>query len=105
MTLGTSMALALHDLQEGRLTNGDTIGYIRTGSGQEVDLAPVTVPVPGGTRMTTPIESKWVSHGWRTEAKVVENKYHAGILATRSILNMDNPSWVVPAPLVALLIR
>lgn len=105
MTLGTSLALALDDLREGRLTYGDTIGYIRTDSGNEVDLSPVAIPTGGGTQMTTPIESKWVSHGWRTEAKVIENKYQAGILATRNILDMDHPSWAVPAPLVALLLR
>lgn len=105
MTLGTSLVLALDDRQEGRLTNGDTIGYIRTDSGREVDLAPVAVPTASGTQMTTPIESKWVSHGWRTEAKVVENKYHAGILATRNILDLDHPAWAIPAPLLALLLR
>lgn len=105
MTLGTTLAAAIEELQEGRLAFGDTIGYQRTDSGQEVDLCPVSVPTSSGTRSTTPIESKWVTHGWRSEAKVVENKYQAGILATRNVLDLDNPAWAVPAPLVALMLR
>ncbi|MFT4164963.1 MAG: AAA family ATPase [Microlunatus sp.] len=105
MALGTTLALALDELQEGRLSYGDTIGHIRTDSGKEVDLAPVVAPTANGPRMTTPIESKWVSHGWRNEAKGIENKYQAGILATRNILDLNHPTWAVPAPLVALLLR
>lgn len=105
MALGMSLALALDNIQEGRLTYNDTIGYARTEAGNEVDFAPVTVPTVSGNRMTTPIEGKWVSRGWRTEAKVIEGKYHAGILATRNILDLTNPAWAVPAPLVALLLR
>lgn len=103
--LATSLAIALDDLQERRLTVGDTIGYLRTGSGQEIDLAPVTLPTADGPRLTTPLESKWVSHGWRTEAKVIENKYGAGVLATRNILDVSHPTWAIPAPMVALLLR
>ncbi|MCI1749221.1 MAG: AAA family ATPase [Acidipropionibacterium sp.] len=105
MMLGTSLALALDDEQEGRLTYGDTIGYARTDANKEVDFAPVAMPTAAGPRMTTPIESKWVSHGWRVEARVIENKYRAGILATRNILDLSKPAWAVPAPLVALLLR
>lgn len=105
MTLGSTLAVAIEDLQEGRLAFGDTIGYIRTESGREVDLCPVPVPTASGTRSTTPIESKWVTYNWRSAAKVIENKYHAGVLATRNILELDQPTWAVPAPLVALLLR
>ncbi|WP_394288795.1 hypothetical protein [Corynebacterium variabile] len=105
MALGTSLALALDREQEGRFTYGDTIGYTRTESGREVDFAPVPVPTGSGTRSTTPLEGKWVSHGWRSEALVIENKYRAGILATRNILDLTHPAWAVPAPLVALLLR
>jgi predicted AAA+ superfamily ATPase len=105
MTIAAFLAIALDDMQEGRLAFGDTIGYIRTSSGQEVDFCPVAVPTPSGTRMTTPIESKWSAHSWRQDARVVENKYHAGILATRNVLDLGNPAWAVPAPIVALLLR
>lgn len=105
MAIGTTLALALETAQEGRLAVGDTIGYLRTGSGQEVDLCPVPTPTANGARLTTPLESKWVSRGWRSEAKVVETRYQAGILATRNILDVSEPAWAVPAPLVSLLIR
>jgi predicted AAA+ superfamily ATPase len=105
MTLGTSLAIAIDDLQEGRLVFGDTIGYLRTGSGQEVDLGPVPVPTASGPRTTTPIESKWVTHGWRNEAKVIENKFRAGILATRNAFDLTERTWAVPAPMLALLLR
>jgi hypothetical protein len=104
MALGTAMALALENHQEGRLAFGDTIGYLRTESSQEVDLCPVPVATASGPRPTTPIESKWVAHGWRSEANLMERKYNAGILATRNILDLDHPVWAVPAPLVALLL-
>jgi hypothetical protein len=104
MALGVTLARAVDALDEGRWVAGDTIGYIRTASGREVDLAPVPVPSPSGPVRSVPIESKWVDAGWRSEAKVVEAKYAAGILATKSLLDLDHPTWAVPAPLVALLL-
>ncbi|MGH9011735.1 MAG: hypothetical protein ACRDYF_18095 [Acidimicrobiia bacterium] len=59
---------------------------------------------PTGARRSVAIEAKWVDDGWRSEAKVVENKYKAGVLATKSVLNLDHLSWAVPAPVVALLL-
>jgi len=102
--LGVALARAIDNLDEGRLVAGDTIGYARTETGNDVDLAPVAVPSPSGTARTTPIESKWVDNRWRSEARVIENKYGCGILATKSILDLDHPTWAVPAPLIALLL-
>lgn len=102
--IGVALARTIDDIDEGRWIAGDTIGYIRTGSGKEVDLGPVRVPSASGTRTTTPIEIKWVETGWRGEAKVLENKYHHGIIATKSILDLSHPTWAVPAPFVALLL-
>jgi uncharacterized protein len=62
------------------------------------------VPDSSGTRATVPIESKWVDHGWRTEAKTAAGKYGRGVLATKSVLDTAGPVWAVPAPLVALLL-
>jgi hypothetical protein len=47
MTLGASMAVAIEDLQEGRLALGDTIGYARTQTGHD-DLCPVAVSTASG---------------------------------------------------------
>jgi len=41
-------------------------------SGNEIDFSPVRVPTEAGSGLTTPIESKWVDHGWRRDALVLE---------------------------------
>ena len=103
--VAVALARAIDDLDEGRWVAGDTIGYIRTGGGKEVDLGPVAVPTTSGSMTTVPLEAKWVDAGWRAEAQVVEKKYGRGILATKSILSMEHPTWAVPAPLLALLLN
>ncbi len=103
-TIAVTLARRIDDLEEGRWVGGDTVGYVRTGSGNEVDLGPVDVPTAAGAVKTVPIECKWVDSGWRSDAQVVERKYGRGILATKSLLNLDHPTWAVPAPLVALLL-
>jgi len=104
-TIAVALAQTIDELEEGRWVAGDTVGYARTGGGKEVDLAPVHVPTPTGTELTLPIEAKWVDAGWRAEAQVIEKKYGRGILATKSILDLDHPTWAVPAPLLSLLLR
>ena len=103
-TIGMALARAVDALDEGRWAAGDTIGYVRTGSGNEIDFGPIALPSAAGTRWGIPIESKWVDSGWRAEAQVIEKKYTNGVLATKSILDTDHPTWAVPAPLVALLL-
>ncbi|MCL2783739.1 MAG: hypothetical protein FWD80_07215, partial [Propionibacteriaceae bacterium] len=102
--LGVALARCIDNLDEGRWADEDTVGYSRTTSGTEIDLAPVRVPTPSGPTMTTPIESKWVDTGWLSEARTISRKYGKGILATKSILDLDHDVWAVPAPLVALLL-
>ena len=103
-TLGVALASAIERLEAGRWVAGDTIGYVRTESGNEIDLGPVDLPSAAGPRASVPVESKWVDNGWRREAQVVEKKFGRGLLATKSILDLDHPAWAVPAPLVALLL-
>jgi uncharacterized protein len=104
MTIAVTLARAIDNLEEGRWISGDTIGYARTASGNEIDLAPVPLPTTNGTARTVPIESKWVDHGWRAEAKTIDGKYGHGILATKSILDTTGTVWAVPAPLLAALL-
>lgn len=102
--LAVALAAAIDNLQPGRWMTGDTIGYVRTGSGQEIDFGPVDVPGPNGSQRTTPVEVKWVPDGWRAEARTIEGRYHAGIVATKNIIRLDTPAWAIPAPLLALLL-
>lgn len=102
--LAVALAAAIDNLQPGRWMAGDTIGYVRTGSGQEIDFGPVAVPGPNGSEWTTPVEVKWVTDGWRAEARTIEGRYHAGIVATKTVTRLDTPAWAIPAPLLALLL-
>lgn len=104
MALGVSLARAIDDLDEGRWVSGDTIGYTRSGSGNEIDFAPVQVPTSAGSAATTPLEAKWVDSHWRREARALESRYGGGLLATKSVLDLGHTCWAVPAPLVALLL-
>jgi hypothetical protein len=45
-----------------------------------------------------------VTHGWRSEALVTENRFGRGVLATKNITDLDHASWAIPAPTVALLL-
>ena len=103
--IGVALARVLDDLEPGRWEDDDSIGYLRTGGGKEIDFAPVTVPSASGTARTVPIESKWVSSGWRAEARVIEGKFAAGVVATRTLLDASKPAWALPAPVLALLLE
>lgn len=102
--LAVVLARAVEKSEPGRWLAQDTIGYLRTGSGNEVDFGPVSTRSAAGTHMTTPVESKWVAAGWRGEARVIEGKFGRGVVATRNIGDVTNPAWALPAPLVALLL-
>lgn len=103
--IGVALARAIDALEPGRWEHGDCIGYLRTGGGREIDLAPVAVPSAAGVQRTVPIESKWVSSGWRAEARAIEGKFAAGLLATRTVFDTSKPSWALPAPVLALLLE
>jgi hypothetical protein len=83
----------------------DSIGYLRTGSENEIDFAPVPIPSPSGSMLPVPIESKWVSSGWRSEAKAIEAKFAGGVVVSRNVLDMAHPAWALPAPVLALLLE
>ena len=99
--LAVTLARVIDEHEEGRWVADDTIGYVRTGSGNEIDLGPVRIPTLTGVARTTPIESKWIDSGWRAEAKILEGKFGHGIMATKSILDADHPVKAIPAPMVA----
>ena len=104
MALAVALARAIEQHDEGRWIADDTIGYARTGSGNEIDLSPVRIPSADGPTTTTPIESKWTDSGWRADSRGLKAKYGRGILATKSILDLDHPVKAIPAPMVASLL-
>ena len=104
-TVGTTLARAVDRRESGRWTADDSIGYLRTGSGNEIDFAPVPIPSPSGSMLSVPIESKWVSSGWRSEAKAIEAKFAGGVVASRNVLDMAHPAWALPSPVLALLLE
>ncbi|CAG4906988.1 MULTISPECIES: AAA family ATPase [Acidithrix] len=103
--LAVSVARAVDDLQTGRWESDDAIGYLRTGSGKEIDFSKVPIPSPSGVKQSVPMESKWVSTGWRAEARSIEGYFSLGVVATRTILDTSHPAWAIPAPIVALLLE
>lgn len=52
-----------------------------------------------------PIESKWVSRGWRREAQTLRNVYEQGVIATKDVTDVANSVWAVPARVLALVMR
>lgn len=102
--MGVAVARVIERRSPGRLLAGDAIGYTRTLGGGEVDLAPVPVAGPTGTEVTTPMEVKWVSSGWRPAARAIERKYGRGVVATKTVTDLGSPVWAVPAPVLSLLL-
>jgi uncharacterized protein len=73
----------------------DHVLYHRTPTDQEVDFV-------GGDLPLTPVESKYVDSQWRRAAQTMRAAFGQGIVATRSVLDLDGDAWAVPAPLLAL---
>jgi predicted AAA+ superfamily ATPase len=103
--LAIALARAVDDLQSGRWNSDDSIGYLRTGGGKEIDFSKVPIPSSAGIKFSVPMESKWVSSGWRAEARTIEGFFASGVVATRTILDTNNLSWAFPAAIVALLLE
>jgi uncharacterized protein len=103
--LGVGLARAVDALHPMRYVEQRAVAYLRTGSGSEIDFA--ALPVAVGAQRTTscPVESKWVSDGWRAEARTIAGKYGRGIVATKDITDLTGAVWAVPAPILALLLQ
>ncbi|MDA8196751.1 MAG: AAA family ATPase [Actinomycetota bacterium] len=81
------------------------IGHRLTPGSPSPDFSRVPIQSPDRIMMSDPIESKWVANAWQGEARVIENYFSGGIVATRSITDTSKPSWALPAPVVALLLE
>jgi len=66
-------------------------------SGAEIDFV--------GDLVGTPIESKYVSQGWRAETDALQAHYGHGIVAKHDILDLRDHIWAMPAALLAWMIN
>jgi predicted AAA+ superfamily ATPase len=103
--LALEMARSIDRIQPDRFVEQRAVMYARTGSGNEVDLAPVPLHRRGQETRTVPVEAKWVTHNWRREALVMRGRYAAGVLATKNIVDLEDDVWAIPAPMVAVLLQ
>jgi predicted AAA+ superfamily ATPase len=104
--LAGSLARAIDFHQHGRLLEGRALGYVRTGSGREIDFGPLPLRIGGVNTVSTPLESKWVATGWRSDALTIENKYREGVVATKNIVEVEGyPTWAIPVGILALMLQ
>jgi len=75
----------------------DKLYFIDPDSGAEIDFV--------GDLVGTPIESKYVSQGWRAETDALQAHHGHGIVATRDILDLRDHIWAMPAALLAWMIN
>jgi uncharacterized protein len=102
--LGVAVARSVAALHPERLLEQRAVMYLRT-TNSEIDFAPLPISAAGQVAITTPVESKWVEHNWKSEARTMSAKYGRGILATKNITDLSGDVWAVPAPIVALLLN
>ncbi|MGH3925805.1 MAG: hypothetical protein ACRDTT_23585, partial [Pseudonocardiaceae bacterium] len=102
--LAVALGAAVENHQVGRWLTQDVLGYLRSGSGNEIDFAPLPLPTSAGEARTTPLESKWVSQGWRAASRGIGQKLGYGIAATKSVLDLGQRVWAILAPVVALVL-
>lgn len=62
-------------------------------SGSEIDFVGPLLPVP--------IESKYVSQGWKRESKALRDSYGEGIVLTRDVLDTSEALWALPSGVFA----
>ncbi len=103
--LGVAVARAIEALHPSRYVEQRAVGHIRTGTGGEIDFAPMPIAVGQSRTTSCSIESKWVSDGWKGEARAIVGRYGRGIVATKNITDLSGSVWAVPAPVLALLLQ
>lgn len=103
--LAATIARAVERAHPGRLLDGRAVGYARTATGGEVDSAPMPIRIDTVAQATTPVESTWVSDGWRPGARAIEAKYRRGFIATKNVLDTTHTAWALPAGALALLLE
>jgi predicted AAA+ superfamily ATPase len=79
------------------LADFDSVLHHRTATRAEIDFV--------GARLgTVAVESKYVDDGWSREMQTVRASPWFGIVASRSGVDWRSDGWVIPAPILALIL-
>ena len=95
--IGMALARAGEVRAPGTFTRHDGVLFHRTGSDREVDFV-------SGQLEVTPLEVKYSDRPWRRDAQTLRSALGSGIVCTRSVLDLADDVWAVPAAFVAALI-
>jgi len=95
--LGLALLRQLEKERPGSYAEFASVMYLKTSS-KEVDFV-------GPEMGRLGFEGKYVDDGWKSEAQTVRSQFGGGVLATRSVLDLDGDVWAVPASLVAWLLN
>lgn len=95
--LGLELIRCVERERPGTYTDFSEVMYQRTAS-KEVDFCG-----PAFGRMG--FEGKYVDDNWRRQALTLKAAFGRGVLATRAVLDTNEPVWAVPAPFVAWMLN
>jgi uncharacterized protein len=100
--LGLTLLRSGGDRGAGSLLEASTVMYERTPSRAEIDFV--------GPRLGVPFESKYVDGPWRRSARTLRARSKGGVLATRTVFELEdrggtNPVWAVPVGILGWLLR
>ncbi len=91
--LGLAFARAVERERPGSFVDAGGVMYERTSSDAEIDFVAEDFDLA--------LESKYVDAGWKRQAQTLQARYQSGVVATRSILDLEQHVWAVPAGIVA----
>jgi hypothetical protein len=81
----------------GSFVDGTRLLYERTRTNNEIDFV--------GPDLGVPFESKYVDRNWKSESATMRAQYESGVIATRSIFDVEDAAvWAVPVSMIAWLV-
>jgi predicted AAA+ superfamily ATPase len=100
--LGLALLRSAGDGGPASLLEASTVMFERTPSRAEIDFV--------GSRLGVPFESKYVDGPWRRFARTLRAGGRGGILATRTVIELEDrsgasPVWAVPVGILAWLLE
>jgi predicted AAA+ superfamily ATPase len=95
--IGLALLRGIEVERPGMFADFTSVMYARTSTKKEVDFVGHALGHLG-------VEGKYVDDKWRQEGLTVKAQFGRGILATRSILDLSDDVWAVPAGMLAWLL-